>query len=147
MPIVILPEEYIGQLLYVKPKYGWGWVRHDAPAISLSHAQVQELGGFQVRVRFLFGGRRYLRGLVGVVEQESHPLDGSWLGGYPRGAGEYNFTDRLAKYWDLHIGPSAPRGQEPILPTGFPVWAGHGIVAESADYIQDFQTKYRTVAA
>jgi hypothetical protein len=90
---------YIGQILEVRPIYGWGWTRNvEEPAPPSK---------FWIRLSRLWSYQGERRGGVGQVQQPHHPFDGFWVVFSTRHAGTFNFADRPAHY-NVTIGPNVP---------------------------------------
>jgi hypothetical protein len=105
MPIIALPEKYVGQLLYLKPGYGWGWRGAD-------YALIDAAGGCHVRVLRFFTWREEVRGVVGRVEQPGHLFDNLWIVCGAMVKGEHNFTEHLCMRYGLELGPQEPSKDE-----------------------------------
>jgi hypothetical protein len=129
-------QSYVGSLIAVKPVYGWGWTRHDAPEIPVP----DEVNGvphrFHCRVIEFFYFRDQLRGAVGKVEEPGHLYGGLWIVFSTRVVGIYNFTDRVP-YCDLQIGTVAPAGEWPEFNSGSPIVNGYGFVGASLRHIEE----------
>ena len=72
-------ENHLGRLLAVKPVYGWGWSRLDAPEIPVP-AQINGVPHpFHCRIHHFFAFQGELRGAVGVVQESGHIYEGLWV--------------------------------------------------------------------
>ena len=141
MIYIASPEEYLGELLYLQPVYGWGWGRYDGGSSREDHAPIATPSSFSVRVRYILGFKMDGRGgarnvVVGVVELAGHPFDHYWVACSNRLHWRHDFVGRLCLHWDLWLAPSRPHGQVPDRPTGAPAYVGNGILAESRAYIE-----------
>ncbi len=142
---IAFPEDYIGATLYVETWYGWGWERRDD---LIDYQPISVPGGFQLRVKYFWkfaddqrGLTSKQHGLVGIVEQPDHLFDGFWIACEERGTNSRNFTDRLCLRWNLRIGPRRPAGGNPRGPSGFPLYSGYGVLAHTAEHLQEFWNK------
>jgi hypothetical protein len=139
MSIVAPPEKYVGQLLYLKPGYGWGW-RGTGDGEQVDYALIDAAGGCEVRVLWFFTWRDEVRGVVGKVEQSGHIFDNLWIVCGAMVKGEHDFTEHLCLRYDLELGSQEPGEDEwPRIVAGERSYAGYGILAETEQYIQAFK--------
>jgi hypothetical protein len=127
---------YLRKLIVVKPIYGWGWTRPDAPEIAVPNETNGVPFHFRSRIQDFFFFEGELRGAVGKIEEEDHIYNCLWVVFYTRFTGQFNFTNNLP-YCNLQIGSSAPSlcGDWHEFTTGSPVINGYCIVGESVETI------------
>ena len=129
-------KSYLGKSVAVKPVYGWGWSRLDAPEIPVP----AEFNGvprpFHCRILGFFYFGEELRGAIGRIEEPGHIYDGLWVVFSTRVVGVHNFTDHLP-YCDVQIGSVAPGGEWPEFTSGSPIINGYGYVGESFRHIEE----------
>jgi hypothetical protein len=129
-------KSYEGGVVAVKPVYGWGWSRLDAPEIPVP-AQVNGVARpFHCRIKGFFYFQGELRGAVGKVEELGHLYDGLWAVFSTRAVGAYNFVDRLP-YCDVQIGSVEPTGEWPEFTSCSPIVNGYGFVGVSLGSIEE----------
>ncbi|MGI8549583.1 MAG: hypothetical protein ACR2PL_02130 [Dehalococcoidia bacterium] len=129
MAIVAPPEEYLGQLLYLRPGYGWGWRGADESE-RVDYAPIDAAGGCQVRVSRFFTWRGEVRGVVGKVEQPGHIFHNLWIVCGAMIKGEHDFTEHLCLRYDLELGLQEPGEEEwPCIAAGKRHYAGYGILS------------------
>ncbi len=118
MSIAVPAEKYVGQLLYLKPGYGWGWHGAD-DGEQVDYAPIDAAGGCRARVLRFFTWRDEVRGVVGKVEYPGHPFDKLWIVCGAMIQGEHDFTEHLCLRYDLELGPQEPSKDEwPRIPDG-----------------------------
>jgi hypothetical protein len=123
-------NSYLGGLVAVKPVYGWGWSRLDAPEIPVP-AEVNGVPRpFHCRIQDFFYFRGELRGATGRIEESGHTYDGLWAVFYTRLVGTYDFTNNLP-HCDIQIGPGVPVGEWPEFGHGSPIVNGYCFVGAS----------------
>ena len=61
MAIEVDPDSYVGSLLWLRPTYGWGWVRLDDPEQTIDYSAINQGGDFGVRVQSYFSFNGELR--------------------------------------------------------------------------------------
>jgi hypothetical protein len=137
-------KEYLNRIVIVKPVYGWGWSRLDAPEIPVP-AEVNGVPHpFKCRITDFLHYQNELVGATGKIEEPSHIYDSLWTLFYLRVRGMWNFTDELGQY-NLEIGPRMPEmpdGKEwPEFTSGAPMVNGYGIVAESIRHIEKYDLR------
>lgn len=128
----------LGKIIAVRPVYGWGWTRLDAPEIPVP-AQIDGVPDpFNLRIRDFFYFKNELRGAVGKIEEEGHIYDDFWAVFYTRVMGNHNFTDKIP-YCDIQIGAAAPAlsGEWPEFTSGAPVVNGYCLVGDSLKHIEE----------
>ena len=129
-------NSYLGSLVAVKPIYGWGWYRLDAPEIPVP-AEVNGVPRpFHCRIKDFFYFQGELRGAVGAIEEPGHIYDGFWVVFYTRLVGIYTFTDSLP-HCDVQVGSVMPVGEWPEFTSGSPIVSGYGFVGESLRHIAE----------
>jgi len=129
-------KSYLGSLVAVKPVYGWGWSRLDAPEIPVP-AEVNGVPrSFHCRIKDFFYFQGELRGAVGSIEEQGHIYDGLWIIFSTRVVGIHNFTD-LLPHCDVQIGPVVPAGEWPEFTSGSPIVNGYGFVGASLRCIEE----------
>jgi len=137
-------KRYLGSLIVVKPVYGWGWLRLDAPEIPVP----AEINGvprpFHCRIKDFFYFQDELRGAAGNIEEVGHTYDGFWVIFSTRVIGTYNFTDNLP-YCDIQVGSTTPvlLGEWLEFTSGSPIVNGYGFVGESLERIEEHDVKLR----
>ena len=136
MGLDLSAETYRGRLLAVKPVYGWGWSRLDAPEIPVPAQTNGVPHSFHCRIQHFFSFYGELRGAVGVIEEPGHIYDGLCVVFSTRVMGMHNFIDSLT-YCDMHIGLGAPVGEWPAFVSGSPIVNGYGFVGESLKAIEE----------
>jgi hypothetical protein len=125
-------------VIAVRPIYGWGWKRLDAPEILVPI----EIDGvpfpFHYRIKDFFYFKNELRGAVGNIEEAGHIYDTLFVVFYTRVNGTYNFTDNLP-YCDLQVGSILPtlKGEWHEFTSGSPIVNGYCFVGESLKHIED----------
>jgi toxin ParE1/3/4 len=131
---------YLDKLLAVRPIYGWGWSRIDAPDIPVP----AEVNGvpfpFSVRVQRFFHYEQELRGAVGRIEEPGHLYDAMHLVFFTRLLGTFDLFEHAA-HCDIEIGSDEPTGDWPEILTGAPIVRGYGIVGESFTAINDSEQR------
>ena len=138
-------QAYLGSLVVVKPVYGWGWSRLDAPEIPVP-AEVDGVPRpFHCRIRDFFYFRDELRGATGRVEESGHVYDGLWVVFSTRMAGTYEFTDN-PPYCDVQIGSDTPVGEWPEFTSGSPIVNGFGYVGKSLRRIEENNARIFTTS-
>jgi hypothetical protein len=129
-------KSYSGSLVAVKPIYGWGWSRRDAPEIPVP----AEINGvphpFHCRIKGFFYFQCKLRGAVGTIEESEHIYDGLWVVFYTRTVGTYDFTNSLP-HCDIQIGSVIPVGEWPEFTSGSLIVNGYCFVGESLRHIEE----------
>ena len=128
----VLPENYIGHLLYLEPKEATDWKLTDDSEHGIDSTPPETVIGFHLRVRYfltLWKADTWC-GLVGTAEQAGHPFDNFWVGCSVNYSGYADFTDHLRVSW-CRVGPNRPQESGYLCPSGFPIYAGAGVVAES----------------
>jgi hypothetical protein len=133
-------KSYVGSLVAVKPVWGWGWSRLDAPEVPVP-AEVNGVPRpFHCRVKDFFCFQDELRGVIGKVEGSGHIYDGLWVVFSTRVVGTYNFTDRLP-YCDVQLGSVMPVGEWPEFTSGSPIVNGYGFVGASLRHIEEHDAR------
>lgn len=100
-------EDYLNNLVLVKPVYGWGWTRVDAPEIPVP-AEVNGVPRpFNCRITEFINYQGKMIGAIGKIEEMTHIYDSLWTFFYLRVSGKFNFTDK-AGYYNLEIGSQPP---------------------------------------
>jgi hypothetical protein len=135
MAIEADPNSYVGSLLWLRPTYGWGWVRLDDPEHAIDYSAINQGSDFGVRVQSFFSFKGELRGLVGRVEQVGHQFNDQWIVCGEMHSGTHDFDSRLCLRWDLDIGLSVRDAEWPEIAPGGPIIHGSGILALSSDHI------------
>src|SRR5687767_1057085 len=93
-------ENHRCKLVAVKPVYGWGWSRLDAPEIPVP-AQINGVPHpFHCRIEHFFAFQGELRGAVGIIEEPGHIYQGLWVIFSTRVIGSHNFVNSLP-YCDI----------------------------------------------
>ena len=129
-------ENYRARLVVVKPVYGWGWSRLDAPEIPVP-AQINGVPySFHSRIQYFFSFEGELRGAVATIVEPGHVFNGMPMVFSTRLAGLYDFTDHLP-YCDIQIGGESPTGDWPEFVGGSPIINGYGFVGESLLHIEE----------
>jgi hypothetical protein len=129
---------YLGKLIAVKPVYGWGWSRLDAPETPVP----DEINGvpypFHFRIKDFFYFKNELTGAVGNIEEGGHTYNNLWAVFYTRASGTHNFTGKLP-YCDLQIGSTIPvlTGEWYEFTSSSPLVNGYCFVGESLKHIAD----------
>ena len=133
-----LPEHYIGQLLYIEPIRIADWNLNDEKGGLTDAASAQAVSGFHLRAKYFLtlSGTDAWCGLVGTIEEESHLFDQFWIGCSVNSSGYPDFTDHLRMSW-CQVGPRRPQEPKCLCPSGFPYYAGKGIVAENEAVITE----------
>jgi hypothetical protein len=103
-------EEAVGHILHVKTGYGWGWSNPDS-------TDPMPVAGFDLRLDSLWTFRGILRGGIGTIVTEGHPLFGKWVVFATRHRAHYDFIKHLGQY-NLSIGNGRPVPNE----MGWPVF-------------------------
>ena len=137
-------ETYLHELVLVKPVYGWGWTRLDAPDISVP----AEINGvpfpFKCRItEFLYHHNRP-NGALGRIEESNHIYDNLWMFFYLRVQGIFNFTDEIG-YYNLEIGSPPPeiveKDESLEFKSGEPIVNGYAHIAESLRHIERYDAR------
>ena len=133
-----LPESYIGHLLYLEPVEMIDWASSDGAKSPANEVSAQDVSGFHLRVKYFLtlSGTDAWCGLVGTVEQETHPFDQFWIGCSVNYSGYPDFTDHLRISW-CRVGPYRPQEAERLRPSGFPTFTGRGIIAEDINAVTE----------
>jgi hypothetical protein len=120
----------------VKPIYGWGWYRLDAPEIRVP-AEVNGVPRpFHCRIKDFFYFHGELRGATGIIEEVGHIYNHLWVVFSSRLSGTRNFTDYLP-HCDVQIGSVMPVGEWPEFTSGSSIVSGYGFVGESLEHIEE----------
>jgi hypothetical protein len=132
------PTEYIGELLWIRPYSGWGWAHYvEGNKVPVDYSVIDAAGPFQIRIDQFFVSHRQVRGVLAQVAQPGHLFHGLYVVGATMVVGEWNFTDKLCWRYDMEIGSTPPQlGEWPRIVEGRSIWRGHGIIAESLEWIQ-----------
>jgi hypothetical protein len=129
-------ENYQGRLVAVKPVYGWGWSRLDAPEIPVP-AEVNGVPHlFHCRIQRFFYFQNELRGVLAVIEEFSHIYDELWIVFYTCVMGTHDFVYNLP-YCNIQIGTDAPVGEWPEFLSGSFIVNGYGFVGKSLRHIEE----------
>ena len=137
MPLDPSCAEFVGRVLVVRPVYGWGW-RSDARALGPDDfGPIDAEGSIAFRVSELLDWRGELRHIIGRVESPHSLFAGLWITCAVMRAGMFDFVERICLRYDLSFGPLPPEGEWPLA-TGSPRYEGYGVVAESAQIIEDY---------
>jgi hypothetical protein len=137
MPLDQSCTEFIERTLVVKPLHGWGWRRDDQPLGPDEFAPIDAAGIVTFRVSDVLEWRGELRHVIGRVESEHYLFSGLWLTCAVMLVGTWDFRERLCMRYDLSFGPSRPQGEWPLA-GGIPRHEGYGVVAESAQIINEY---------
>jgi hypothetical protein len=139
-------KDYKGRLVAVKPVYGWGWSRLDAPEIPVP-AEVNGVPRpFHCLIKEFFLYQGALRGAVGVIAEPGHTYDGLWVVFYTRLVGIYDFTDSLP-HCDVQIGAAVPVGEWPEFTSGAPIVNGYGFVGASLRHLNEYEARVLSEAS
>ena len=142
MGLDLSAEKYRGNLIAVKPVYGWGWSRLDVPDLPVP-AQINGVPhAFHCRIQHFFSFHDELRGAVAVIEEPGHIYDGLWVVFSTRAIGSHDLVNNLP-YCDIHIGSDAPVGEWPEIVSGSPIVNGYGYVGESLGDIEENDARMR----
>jgi hypothetical protein len=133
-------KSYLGSLVAVKPIYGWGWSRLDAPEIPVPAESNGVPRPFYCRLQDFFYFRGELRGATGRIEESEHISDGLWCVFSTRLVGTYDFTDNLP-HCDIQIGSDVPTGEWPEFTSGSPIVNGYCFVGESLRHLEENHAK------
>lgn len=111
MPLATSCESYKGKLLFVLPTIGSGWSQRfpSTPRFQPGDSIAPPLP-FSARFSEFHRFRGAVRAGVGIIEQQSHPLDKEWIACLVRdgmGALTYNFSTNPADY-NIGIGKTKP---------------------------------------
>ena len=149
MPLENSCEKFKGQLVFVLPTIGFGWSRR-LPSTERfqSGDSIEPPSPFSARIlefHYYDGG---IRGGIGIIEQQDHPLNGDWIGFCVRdGTGTIicNFSNNLADN-NIRIGKTKPVIEideeklaipEWIQFQGTPFLSGSGYVTESPKSLEE----------
>ena len=99
-------EDFVGNILIVKPAYGWGWLGNKE--------EPNPPAGFKMRLNSIWSREDKRRGGIGVIEEENHEYNGWTVIFSTRHYGTFNFTDKIG-YYNIRITQS-----ELIEKHGFP---------------------------
>ena len=137
MPLDPSCVKFIGRRLVVKPVHGWGW-RSDDPAFGYDdYGPIDAAGMITFRALDLLHWRGELRHIAGKVESAHFLFAGLWITCAVMHSGTFDFGERLCLRYDLSFGPLSPEGEWPLA-SGSPRHEGYGVVAESAEIIDDY---------
>ena len=81
MPLENSCEKFKGQLVFVLPTSGFGWCRSlpSAPRFQAGDS-IEPPSPFTARILEFYYFDGGIRGGIGIIEQQSHPLNGQWIG-------------------------------------------------------------------
>jgi hypothetical protein len=133
---------YFDDLIAVKPVYGWGWSRLDAPEIPVPNQINGVPYPFHCRIKDFFYYKGELRGAVCKIEETEHIYNNHWIVFYNRTEGTFNFNDNLP-YCNLEIGSSIPqlKGEWHEFTSGSPIVNGYAFVGASIKHIEEFDAR------
>jgi hypothetical protein len=146
MSLLVVPENYEGQLLCYQPAYGWGWSRLDKTGSDscLDYAVIDQAGIFHIKIHRFFSFRGELRGVIGRVEQPLHMFNQMWAVTYTMHVGEYDFAENLCHRWDIELSLATPSEDDwPKMHNASPIYSGYGILAISHDAIIKYRNRQR----
>lgn len=103
-------EEAIGHVLRVKTAYGWGWSNPES-------TDPMPVADFELRLESLWMFQGILRGGIGEIVTDGHPLSGKWVVFATRHKAPYDFVKHLG-YYNLSIGSGRPAPND----LGWPVF-------------------------
>ena len=137
-------ETFLNKTVLVKPVYGWGWSRLDAPEIRVP----SEINGvprpFNCLIKEFSYFQNKLNGAIGIIKEENHIYNGLWTFFYPRVERMVNFTNEIG-YYNLEIGPQMPEfpvGKDWLeFTSGSPIVNGYAFVAESLQRIEKYDER------
>lgn len=137
-------ESYLDNFVVVKPVYGWGWTRLDAPEIRVP-AEVNGVPRpFNCRITEFLYYQNELNGAVGKIVEANHIYNNLWIFFYLRMKGSFNFTDEIG-YYNIEIGsrkPDTPAGKGWLeFTAGSPIINGFAKVAESFQRIEKYDER------
>jgi len=135
-------EKYQGRSVAVRPVYGWGWSRLDAPEIPVPAQSNGVPYPFHCRVQHFFHFQNELRGAVAVIEEPGHIYDGLWIVVSTRLMGTHDFVRNLP-YCDIQIGAEAPVGDWPEFLSDSPLVNGYCFVGETLRHIEQGDSTMR----
>ncbi len=127
-------KSYLNSSVVVKPVYGWGWTRLDAPEIRVP-AEVNGVPHpFNCRITEFIYYQGKMIGAIGKIEKAAHIYNDLWTLFYLRVSGTFNFTDKVG-YYNLEIGPEQPEKTDHKkwleFTSGAPIVNGYAMIAES----------------
>jgi hypothetical protein len=81
MPLELSCEKLKGQLVFVLPTIGYGWCKR-SPSTPRSKVgdSIEPPPPFNARILEFHYFDDGIRGGVGIIEQQDHPLNGQWIG-------------------------------------------------------------------
>jgi hypothetical protein len=155
MPLENSCEKFKGQLVFVLPTIGYGWCRR-LPTTPRSQAgnSIEPPPPFAARIlefSYFEGG---IRGGIGIIEQQGHPLNGELIGFCVRdgnGTLTCNFSTNLADN-NIEIGRNKPvikidpeklAMPEWIQFEGEPYLSGLGYIVESTTTIEEIYERIK----
>jgi hypothetical protein len=155
MPLETSCEQFKGQLVFVLPTIGFGWCRK-LPATPRFQPgdSIEPPPPFNARVlefHYFDGG---IRGGIGIVEQQNHPLNGEWIGFCVRdgmGTLTCNFSSHPADN-NIKIGKTKPVIKIDPKNLAMPEWiqfpsesylSGLGYIVESTTTIQEIHERIK----
>lgn len=124
---------FCGQIIHCRPAAQMGWLRLDATGKHPAAGSCLESPEpFRFRVLHFFSVSGKLRGVLGRVEQFSHPFDSLFVVAATGDGGPFGFEKHLCRRWDIEV------GEGPVLGEGWPrielisrVHTGFGVLASS----------------
>jgi hypothetical protein len=134
MGLSIEPNDFVGKTVIINPQYGWGWsqLNDEHQAIAVDFQRIHDAGPFRVRVKSFFSFNEEIRGFTGQVEEPGHVFDQQWSVCATRAAGEFNFSDRLCRNYEIQLGPIEPEHSDsPKCQRGSPIYNGYASVTSS----------------
>ena len=127
-------ENYLNKLIIVKPVYGWGWTRLDAPEVRVPNEVNDVPRPFACQITEFLYQQDIPNSAVGQIIEENHIYNKLWTFFYLRVEGIFNFIDEIGNY-NLQIDPQMPEipaGKEWLdFTSGSPIVNGYAVVAES----------------
>ena len=135
MGLELSTVSYKGRLVAVKPVYGWGWYRLDAPGTPVPAEVNGAPRPFHCRIQYFCHFNGELNGAVAVIEEPDHIYDRLWAYFWLRVTGMYNFVDRLP-HCNIEIGPDAPVGERLEFVSGSPRVGGYCWVGETLKHLE-----------
>lgn len=100
-------ERYIGQLLLVRPIYGWGWGESYMEGTKKKERSIDVPSPFHVRVERLWSFQDVRRGVVARVEEPNCSFNGYWVTLSTRHEGSYRFDE--VNHYNITLDADEPK--------------------------------------
>lgn len=149
MPLENSCEKFKEQLVYILPTIGFGWCRKLPTTQRFEPGDsIEPPSPFNARILEFYYFNGGIRGGIGIIEQQDHPLNGDWIGFCVRdgmGTITCNFSSRLVDN-NIKIGKKKPAIKIDEEKLAMPEWiqfeetsflSGLGYITESSTSLEE----------